>query len=71
MKDEERGPGSWRYAVRVTDEDGDVTFYTSWGSYSYEPFSSAADAREYATPWLDNFEVVRRWIPETEWEVVS
>lgn len=71
MTDEERGPGSWRYAVRQTDEDGEVILWTSWTVMGYEPFSSADDAHSFAAPFAENYEVVRAWIPEPEWEVVS
>jgi hypothetical protein len=71
VTDAERPAGSWRYAVRVTDEDGDTELHTSWSMYAHEPFTSAEDAREYARPWLDNFEVVRAWVPEMVWEVVE
>ncbi len=63
--------GHWRYAVRQVDEDGDVIIWESHGAYSYEPFTSAEDAREFASPWLENIEVIRTWIPAPEWEVVK
>lgn len=62
--------GHWRYAVRQVDEDGDVFIWESRGSYSYEPFYSVEAARGFASPWLDNFEVIRTWIPKPAWEVV-
>lgn len=70
MTDTPTPEGRWRYAVREIDEDGDVMMHTSWSSYAYEPFSSAEDARSYAEPCLESFEVVRAWVPEPVWEVV-
>lgn len=62
--------GFWRYAVRQVDEDGDVVMWTGHGGYNYEPFTSVQDARDFASHWLDDFEIVRQWVPKTPWEVV-
>lgn len=69
---EPTGPGFWRYAVRELEEDGtpEGTIWDSYSSYSYEPFTSALEAREFAEPFVEHFEVVRTWIPETVWEEV-
>jgi hypothetical protein len=67
---DEQPAGSWRYAVRETDEDGDVIIWSSHSIFSYEPFHSAAEAHDYASDSMDNFEVIRAWIPEPVWEVV-
>lgn len=70
MTDTPTPEGSWQYAVRVIDDDGDVTLHTSWNSYANEPFTSAEDARSYAERLPDHFEIVRAWVPEPVWEVV-
>lgn len=66
----EETEGHWRYAVRQIDEDGDVIIWSSHSSYSFEPFRSAAEAHGFASGWMDNFEVVRTWIPKPQWETV-
>lgn len=62
--------GFWRYAVREIDEDGDAILWTSYGSYSYEPFTSAQEAHDFAASWIEKFEVLRTWVPKDDWQPV-
>lgn len=62
--------GRWRYAALQTDEDGDVILWMSHSSYTYEPFWSAQEAHDFAEPWMDNYEIVRTWVPKEQWEIV-
>lgn len=62
--------GWWRYAVRQIDEDGDAVLWTTHSSYDSAPFTSAQEARDFAEGWMDNYEVLRTWVTEPEWQPV-
>lgn len=59
--------GSWQYAVRETDDDGDVIVWTSHSIFTHEPFRSVAEAREFAHDF-DEGVIVRRLVSHSPWQ---
>lgn len=65
--------GEWRYAIRVTDEDGDVQILDGsnvWDEGTvYLTADEALENNRYETGSAQDFEVVRRWVADPpEWE---
>lgn len=66
--------GEWRYAIRITDEDGDVEILDGsnmWdGGTSYSSAEDVISDHRYEIANATSYEVVRRWIADPpEWEV--